>query len=106
MRCRQTEKDIGELINLLANQQNGKLATGISQQNSGGNKSETAQLHCESMRSLPSHNNKENLIATRGNLSLINLRIWKKIPVLYITTHAVKCIVLMTNFQETEDLTP
>ena len=32
------------------------------------------------MRSLPSHNNKENLITSTANVLLINLRIWKKIP--------------------------
>ena len=69
-----------EKTNPLGNRQKGKLATEISRQNSSGNEGETAQLHCESMRSLPSHNNKENLIATTGNVLLINLRIWQKIP--------------------------
>ena len=32
------------------------------------------------MRSLPSHNTKENLITSTVNVLLINLRIWKKIP--------------------------
>ena len=32
------------------------------------------------MRSLPSHNNKENLATSTTNELLINLRIWKKIP--------------------------
>ena len=58
------------------------------------------------MRSLPSHNNKENLIASTGNVLLINLRIWKKIPVLYSATHGLKRIILTTHFQETVNSTP
>ena len=32
------------------------------------------------MRSLPFHNNKENLTTSTANVLLINLRVWKKIP--------------------------
>ena len=68
MRCRQTVKLIGEV-----NQSVGKPTKILA-----GMKAK--RLKSDSLRSLPSHNNKENLTTSTANVLVINLRVWKKIP--------------------------